>query len=125
MIVLLKIDQPLTRELEGNFRPLDIFPSEEVSPFFGISYSLNEKTLLKFEKDTTYTDGFIDYEQSKSDYSFGIDYSITENFVLDFSYERGNYSSLKFLYKNNPKTNYKNTNINRQKLTKQTISTLN
>ncbi len=101
-------NRPTTYEgAGGQFQASRYFSSEEVSPFFGISYSLNEKTLLKFEKDTTYTDGFIDYEQSKSDYSFGIDYSITENFVLGFSYERGNYSSLKFLYKNNPKTNYK------------------
>ena len=101
-------NRPTTYEgAGGQFQASRYFSSEEVSPFIGISYSLNEKTLLKFEKDTTYTDGFIDYEQSKSDYSFGIDYSITENFVLGFSYERGNYSSLKFLYKNNPKTNYK------------------
>ena len=63
--------------------------------------------MLKFEKDTTLTDGFIKYENPRSDYSFGFDYSINENFVIGFSYERGNYKSLRFIYKNNPKTNYK------------------
>ncbi len=91
----------------GQFQASRYFSSEEVSPFFGMSYSLNEKTLLKFEKDTTLTDGFIDYEQPKNDYSFGVDYAINKNFVLGFSYERGNYTSVRFLYKNNPKTNYK------------------
>ena len=60
-------NRPTTYEgAGGQFQASRYFSSEEVSPFFGISYSLNEKTLLKFEKDTTYTDGFIDYEQSKA-----------------------------------------------------------
>ena len=63
--------------------------------------------MLKFEKDTTLTDGFIEYETPRSDYSFGFDYSINKNFVIGFSYERGNYKSLRFIYKNNPKTSYK------------------
>ena len=101
-------DRPKTYEGEGGqFQASRYFSSEEVSPFFGLSYSLNEKTLLKFEKDTTLTDGFIKYENPRSDYSFGFDYSINENFVIGFSYERGNYKSLRFIYKNNPKTNYK------------------
>ena len=101
-------DRPKTYKVEGGqFQASRYFSSEEVSPFFGLSYSLNEKTLLKFEKDTTLTDGFIKYENPRSDYSFGFDYSINENFVIGFSYERGNYKSLRFIYKNNPKTNYK------------------
>ena len=101
-------DRPKTYEGEGGqFQASRYFSSEEVSPFFGLSYSLNEKTLLKFEKDTTLTDGFIEYETPRSDYSFGFDYSINKNFVIGFSYERGNYKSLRFIYKNNPKTSYK------------------
>ncbi len=101
-------DRPKTYKVEGGqFQASRYFSSEEVSPFFGLSYSLNEKTLLKFEKDTTLTDGFIKYENPRSDYSFGFDHSINENFVIGFSYERGNYKSLRFIYKNNPKTNYK------------------
>ena len=101
-------DRPKTYKVEGGqFQASRYFSSEEVSPFFGLSYSLNEKTLLKFEKDTTLTDGFIEYETPRSDYSFGFDYSINKNFVIGFSYERGNYKSLRFIYKNNPKTSYK------------------
>lgn len=91
----------------GQFQTSRYFSSEEVSPFFGVSYSLNKKILLKLEKDTTFTNEFIEYQRPESDYSFGIDYSLNENFVLGFSYERGNYTSLRFLYKNNPKNNYK------------------
>ncbi len=91
----------------GQFQPSRYFSSQEVSPFFGFSYVLNEKILLKFEKDTTSTAGLIDYEIPNNDYSFGLSYTINENFVIGFSYERGNFSSLSFTYKNNPKNNYK------------------
>ena len=73
----------------GNSKLQDI-SSEEVSPFFGLSYSLNEKTLLKLEKDTTLTDGFIEYETPRSDWrSFGFDYSINKNFVIDSPMKEG------------------------------------
>ncbi len=91
----------------GQFQASRYFSSEDVSPFFGLSYSLNQKTLFKLEKDTTLTNGFIDYESSNSDYSIGLDYSLNENFVLGFSYERGNFTSIRFLYKSNPRKNYK------------------
>jgi len=101
-------DRPTTYEgAGGQFQASRYFSSEDVSPFFGISYSLNEKTLIKFEKDTTLTTGFIDYESPNSDYTIGLDYSINENFVLGFSYERGNFTSIRFVYKSNPRKNYK------------------
>ncbi len=101
-------DRPINYESGGGqFQASRYFSSEEVSPFFGISYSLNNRTLIKLEKDTTLTDGSINYDVPKSDYSFGIDYSINQNFVLGLSHERGNYTSAKFVYKYSPKKNYK------------------
>ena len=101
-------NRPITYEgAGGQFQASRYFSSEDVSPFFGISYSVNEKTLIKLEKDTTLTTGFIDYESSNSDYSIGLDYSINENFVLGFSYERENFTSIRLLYKSNPRKNYK------------------
>ena len=90
----------------GNFQPSRYFSGTNASPFFGASYSLNSKTLIKIERDTTFTAGLMDYDQPKSKYSFGLDYSINENFVIGISYERGNYSSIKFIYKNNPTNTY-------------------
>ena len=95
------------KELGGQFQASRYFSSKEVSPFFGLSYSLNEKVLLKLEKDTTSTNEFINYKKPESDYSFGIDYSFNDNFVLGLSYERGNYTSFRFLYKNDPQKNFK------------------
>lgn len=101
-------NRPTTYEgAGGQFQASRYFSSEEVSPFFGLSYSLNEKTLFKLEKDTTLTNGFIDYESPNSDYSIGLDYSVNENFVLGLSYERGNFTSIRFLYKSNPRKDYK------------------
>ena len=91
----------------GQFEPSRYFSGKTVSPFYGASYAFNEKILFKIEKDTTLTSGLVPYENASSDYSFGIDYSINDNFVLGFSYERGNFASLKFIYKNNPKITYK------------------
>ena len=90
----------------GNFDLNKYFTSKTVSPFFGISYALNNKTILKFEKDTIDTyepHPELIYEERKSDYSYGFDYSINSNFTIGASYERGNFFSIKFVYKNNPK----------------------
>ena len=51
--------------------------------------------------------GRIEYPERKSDYSFGIDYSFNDNFVIGLSHERNSYTSLKFIYKNNPRSTYK------------------
>lgn len=92
----------------GQFEPSQYFSGTTASPFYGISYSLNHKTLLKFEKDTTEINELgIDYDDRSSKYSLGIDYSINNNFNIGLSFERGNYFSLKFIYKNNPKNSYK------------------
>ena len=66
-------------------------------------------TLLKIENDPlkTGSSGISFLPDKKSDYSFGIDYAINNNLTLSFSHERGNYSSFKFVYKNNPKKSFK------------------
>ena len=91
----------------GKFEPNRYFSGEKVSPFYGISYSLNKKILIKFERDTTSYDSNINYELPASDYSFGIDFSLNNNFSVGISYERGIYTALKFIYKNNPQSSVK------------------
>ena len=96
-------ERPLSGEGQGgSFDLKRYFSSKKIAPFYGMSYVVNDKLLFKFEKDTTLTPGKINYENSKSDYSYGLDYSINDNFLLGISYERGSYFSLKFVYKNNP-----------------------
>tara|TARA_B100001093_G_scaffold520424_1_gene615724 strand:- start:218 stop:2173 length:1956 start_codon:yes stop_codon:yes gene_type:complete len=87
----------------GQFQPSRYFSGEEASPFFGISYALNNKTLIKIETDNTITPGQVGYEISKSEYSFGIDYLVNNNFTIGLSNERDTHLSLRFIYKNNPK----------------------
>jgi len=101
----------------GQFQPSRYFSGEEASPFYGLSYSLNNKILIKIERDTISNDARIDYPIPSSDYSMGLDYSINENFSIGISYERGAYSSLRFVYKNNPKVSikkyeYKKSSVN-------------
>ena len=91
----------------GQFNPSQYFSGQEASPFFGIAYSFNNKILLKVERDTTAQDAGIEYKPPSSDYSFGIDYAISDNFSIGLSHERGAYSSLKFVYKSNPKSSVK------------------
>jgi hypothetical protein len=86
----------------GDFQLGRLFSNGKVSPFFGVSYSLNKKLLLKIENDTTMTEGPISYDVPKNRFSFGIDYFINKNLTLGIANERGNYFSLKFIYKNNP-----------------------
>ena len=85
------------------------FSGENAAPFYGISYSLNDKTLIKFEKDTILDieGASLLYPERKSDFSFGIDYTINDNFSVGISHERGGYSSIRFIYKNNPQRSAK------------------
>ena len=94
----------------GQFDINKYFTSKTASPFFGISYSLNNKMLLKFEKDTIDTVNphpSLVYSQRASNYSYGINYAVNSNFSIGVSHERGDYLSLKFVYKNNPKRTFK------------------
>jgi len=91
----------------GQFQPGRYFSGKTASPFFGFSHSINKYLLLKFEYDTTLSPGLIGYEKPKKDFSFGLEYNLSDNFTIGFSSERGNYSSIKFIYKNNPIDNSK------------------
>ena len=75
------------------------FSDENISPFFGLSYFLNDKFILKIERDTTLTPGPLNFEEAKEAASFGIDYSPTKNLTFGLSAERGNNISFKFIYK--------------------------
>ena len=90
----------------GSFQPSRYFSGETASPFFGISHALNNKLLLKAEYDSSVRPGVVPFRVPKSDYSFGIDYLITNNLSFGISYERGDYTSFKFVYKNNPVKTY-------------------
>ena len=87
------------------------FSGKTVSPFFGFSYSLNDKTLIKIEHDVTESPGRIEYEIPKKQYSLGFDYNLNSNFSFGIAHERGNYFSVRFNYKNNQKNQLKNMNI--------------
>ncbi len=104
-----------------NFRPLRAsgsqggslntgayFSGEKAAPFYGVSYSLAKRLMLKLEKDTILVNGpRMPYETRESDFSVGFDYSISDNFNIALSFERGNYFSIKFVYKNDPKSTTK------------------
>ena len=99
----------------GQFQPSRYFSGNTVSPFFGITHAINEKYLVKFEYDTTLTPGNIGYKEAENDFSLGLDFSLTKNFTIGISTERGNSTSIRFAYKNNPKISkpryeYKNSN---------------
>ena len=87
----------------GQFQPSRYFSDENVSAFFGFSYILNDRTLFKFERDTTSTDSQIDYQLAKSDFSYGWEYRVNKNLSIGLFNERDNFYSLKFIYKQNPK----------------------
>lgn len=92
----------------GSFNPDQYFSGSKTAPFFGISYGLKNNLLLNIEKDTTLVSrAKMPYPDRKSDYSLGLNYIINKNFNMGLSYERGNYISLKLIYKNNPKESIK------------------
>ncbi len=101
-------ERPVNHEDDGGqFQPSRYFSGEKASPFFGFSYAPSEKLLVKFESDNTITPGQVGYQKSKSDYSFGIDFSINNNFTIGLANERDTHLSLRFIYKNNPKKSLK------------------
>ena len=93
-----------TEDQGGQFQPSRYFSGDTVSPFFGITHAINEKYFLKLEYDTTQTPGNIGYEDAKQDFSLGLDFNLTQNFAFGISTERGNSTSIRFTYKNNPKS---------------------
>ena len=91
-----------TEDKGGQFQPGRYFSGKTASPFFGLSHAVNENLLFKLEYDSTLTPGIIGYEIPKEDISYGFEYTFRDNFTIGFSSERGNYTSLKFVYKNDP-----------------------
>ena len=87
----------------GEFQPSRYFSGEKVSPFFGITHAINDKYLIKLEYDTTVTPGKVGYKEAKQDFSVGLDFNLTKNFTIGISSERGNSTSIRFIYKNYPK----------------------
>ena len=96
------IDQLIQKAWEEVFNLLRYFSGETASPFFGVSHALNNKLLLKAEYDSSVRPGLVPFRVPKSDFSFGVDYLINDNFSIGLSYERGDYASFKFVYKNDP-----------------------
>ena len=86
----------------GSFQPSRYFSGETASPFFGVSHALNRKLILRAEYDSSVRPGLVPFRIPENDFSFGVDYLITDNFSIGASYERGDYASFKFVYKNNP-----------------------
>jgi hypothetical protein len=96
-------DRPkLFAEQGGSFQPSRYYSGETTSPFFGVSHALTNKLLLKAEYDSSARPGLLPFRIPESDFSFGLDYLITDRFSIGVSYERGDYASFKFVYKNNP-----------------------
>ena len=86
-------------DLGGQFQPSRYFSGKDVSPFYGISYAFNNKFLLKFEHDSTKTDGKIEYEIPSKRQSIAVEYKFNKNFTIGLGVERDNFFSLKFIYK--------------------------
>ncbi len=92
----------------GQFNVETFFSGETASPFFGLSYSIKNNLLFKIETDTTnHESEKIIYDKKDSEFSFGVDYTINNNFTIGAAFERGNYFSLRFIYKNNPLREFK------------------
>lgn len=93
----------------GTFNANQYFSGATATPFYGISYRLTNKLFLNVEKDPiVVSPGGMPYPKKEEEYSYGLNYSITDNFSVGASYERGSYFSLKFIYKNDPKSSRKN-----------------
>ena len=104
-------------DLGGQFQPSRYFSDNDISGFFGFSYILNDKLLLKVERDPTLTTGQIEFAKPQSRISYGLDYRFSDNFILSISRERDNYFALKFQYKQDtkkqrPRQNYKEVILN-------------
>ena len=87
----------------GQFQTSRYFSDENVSPFFGISYALNNKILLKFETDTTRLDQKIPFKNKNPSkrISTAVEYKYNDNLTFAISNERDDYFSFKFIYKRN------------------------
>ncbi len=87
----------------GQFQPSRYFSGQTTSPFFGITHVANENLIYKIEYDTTVVPGLIGFKEREKDFTFGFEYNLTQNFTIGISSERGNATTIRFNYKNNPK----------------------
>lgn len=99
----------------GQFKPSRYFSSKDMSPFYGISYVLNDQILLKIEHDTTLTPGIMDFDLPKTRTSFGFDYSFNKNFTIGFAKERGDHFSLTLTFKQDASSSIKPYKYNKVK----------
>lgn len=106
----------------GQFQPSRYFSDDSVSAFYGLSYIFNDRTLFKFERDTTSTDSQINYQLPKSDFSFGFEYRVNKNLSVGIFSERENFYSLKFIYKQNPKREVPRYKYKKSKIDKSSSS---
>ena len=113
----------------GQFQPSRYFSNEQVSPFYGISYAPSKKILIKAEHDTTKIVDRLNYETPKYKYSLGIEYTLNNKFTFGLSRERGNFYSLRFVYRSNDtpssKGIYKYKKVNQDKNTDKYIKLVN
>ena len=91
----------------GKFDADKYFSGKTVSPFYGITYAINDNLIFKLEKDTTSINDRITYKDPTSDYSYSFNFLANDNLSLGLAYERGNLLSFNFSYKNNPKQSIK------------------
>jgi len=107
-------DRPkLAANIGGSFQLSRYFSGETASPFFGVSHALHKKLVLKAEYDSSVRPGLVPFRIPESDFSFGLDYLITDNFSIGATYERGDYASFKFVYKNNPVKSFRKSEYSR------------
>jgi len=92
-------DRTLGEDLGGQFQPSKYFSGIDVSPFFGFSYAFNDTFLLKFEHDSTKTDGRIAYDTPGKRETMALEYKFNRNLSIGLAMERDNYLSIKFIYK--------------------------
>ena len=100
-------DRPFTNstqfeDMGGQFQPGRYFSGKTISPLLGIAHSFNKNILFKLEYDPVLTPGIVGYDHPKRYLSYGFEYTVNNNFIVSFANERGNYNSLKFIYRNDP-----------------------
>lgn len=100
-------DRPIfDDDLGGEFQ-LETYFSGDMTPFYGLSYSLNKSLLIKIEKDSSLPVGFERFKgsydiNSSDEINYGFDYLINDNLTIGFSKNKNNYFSFRFSYKKSP-----------------------
>ena len=75
------LDRPTgTEDQGGQFQASRYFSGDKL-PFFGISYALNDRTLIKIENDITKTPGKVGYKEAEQDFH-RYRFNINKNFSI-------------------------------------------